>query len=471
MTLAVPDALGAPERRAVSVVGRGRWAERADEVADVLAARPGAAGAVSSLVPSAPFALVAIETATETVGVAVRTPAGVQAEFALTGRRRHVETLTPAVEHLLAQVGLTPSDLGVVAVDVGPGLFTGLRVGVAAAKGLAQSLGIGVVGATSLDILTAGAAAAGHRGLVLACVDARRAEVFAAVREVGDAGEVVAEPIAPALFAPVDLAVALDGLGGAAVLAVGDGAERYRAVLEPVPGVRATAPALAFPPPAALLGLALGAHRGGRIASRRRVASFPSTCVRRTQRATSHVRSGPEPGVVVTLRIEKLRRRDLRQLLRIESRVFPEPWSPEVFNSELALRKGRLYRAAWDGDEMAGYIGFMIVDDEAHMTTIATAPAYQRTGVATTMIVDGIRTLRAGGVKHISLEVAANNEPAQALYRRFGFAPVGVRKNYYPVTGQDALVMWVYDIDSESYAERLDHLAATGVAVEEGRSR
>ncbi len=68
------------------------------------------------------------------------------------------------------------------------------------------------------------------------------------------------------------------------------------------------------------------------------------------------------------------------------------------------------------------------------------------------MIVDGIRTLRAGGTKHISLEVAANNEPAQALYRRFGFAPVAVRKNYYPVTGQDALVMWVYDIDSEEYA-------------------
>ena len=55
--------------------------------------------------------------------------------------------------------------------------------------------------------------------------------------------------------------------------------------------------------------------------------------------------------------------------------------------------------------------------------------------------------------------MAANNEPAQALYRRFGFAPVGVRKNYYPVTGQDALVMWVYDIDSEEYARRLDELA------------
>ena len=164
---------------------------------------------------------------------------------------------------------------------------------------------------------------------------------------------------------------------------------------------------------------------------------------------------------VVPLRIEKLRRRDLRHVLRIEATVFPEPWSVEVFNSELALRKGRLYRAAWDGPVMAGYIGFMIVDDEAHMTTIATAPSHQRSGIASTLIIGCIRTLLSQGVKHLSLEVAANNDPAQELYRRFGFAPVGVRRNYYPVTGQDALVMWAYDIDSEDYGRRLEELAAS----------
>ena len=169
------------------------------------------------------------------------------------------------------------------------------------------------------------------------------------------------------------------------------------------------------------------------------------------------------------MRIEKLRRRDLRKLMPIESAVFPEPWSPEVFNSELALRKGRLYRAVWDGNEMAGYIGFLIVDDEAHMTTIATAPAYQRNGVAIAMIVDALHTLRAGGVRHISLEVAANNRPAQALYRRFGFAPVSVRKNYYPVKGQDALVMWVYDVDSEEYSVRLEALAVAGFKLDQDR--
>jgi ribosomal-protein-alanine N-acetyltransferase len=161
----------------------------------------------------------------------------------------------------------------------------------------------------------------------------------------------------------------------------------------------------------------------------------------------------------LNLRIEKLKRRDLRYLLPIESTVFPEPWSVGVFNSELALRKGRLYRAAWDGDQMAGYIGFLIVDDEAHITTVATAPIYQRAGVASALIIDGISALLPMGVKHLSLEVAAHNEPAQALYRRFGFAPVGVRKNYYPVTGEDALIMWVYDIDSEEYTERLENLA------------
>jgi ribosomal-protein-alanine N-acetyltransferase len=158
------------------------------------------------------------------------------------------------------------------------------------------------------------------------------------------------------------------------------------------------------------------------------------------------------------LRIEKLKRRDLRQVLPIEAAVFPEPWSPAVFNSELALRHGRLYRAAWDGSQLAGYIGFMIVDDEAHITTIATAPAFQRSGVASALIIDGFTTLIPQGVKHVSLEVAAGNEPAQALYRRFGFAPVGVRENYYQQSGEDALVMWAYDIDAPEYTERLDAL-------------
>jgi tRNA threonylcarbamoyladenosine biosynthesis protein TsaB len=199
--------------------------------------------------------LVAIETATETVGVAVRAGSGLQAALTLTGGRRHVESLTPALEHLLGQVGLEARDLHAVAVDLGPGLFTGLRVGVAAAKGLAQALEVGVIGASSLDILLAAAAAAGHRGLVVGAVDARRGEVFASLATIDPAGAVVGgEP--PRLVSPDALATMLRELEGAPVLAIGDGSQRYADVIEEVPGARCARSAFSWPPPSTLLALA-----------------------------------------------------------------------------------------------------------------------------------------------------------------------------------------------------------------------
>jgi tRNA threonylcarbamoyladenosine biosynthesis protein TsaB len=210
-----------------------------------------------------PVNIVAIETATETVGVAVRTVTGVQAEFSLAGRRRHVESLTPALTQLLTQVELDPADIGVVAVDLGPGLFTGLRVGVSTAKGLAQALGIGIVGLSSLDVLIGAATGLGHRGLVLSVVDARRGEVFAALQDVTTAGGPAVEILAPALFAPDALAGAVADLGGRPVVAVGDGAQRHADVLGAVTGVTCVTGALGAPPASTLLELALGLMEQG----------------------------------------------------------------------------------------------------------------------------------------------------------------------------------------------------------------
>ena len=354
--------------------------------------------------------IVAIETATETVGVAVRTESGTEAAFTLRGRRRHVETLAPAMEHLFGQLDLAPTDLDVVAVDLGPGLFTGLRVGVAAAKGLAQALGIGVVGLSSLDILTRAAVERGHDGPPPGCRRRPAGEVFASVRELRAGGAPTEDVIGAGLFSPEELAAALSKLEGVRIVGVGDGAQRYAAVLgagarRVVPHGRARLAPATDPP-----GHGRRALRRRHAGARPRTWSCPSTCGRPTPRATSPRPPAPEPAVMVELRIEKLKRRDLRHLLPIEAAVFPEPWSVGVFNSELALRHGRLYRAAWHGDDMAGYIGFMIVDEEAHMTTIATAPAYQRQGVARTLLIDGIHTLLPMGVRHLSLEVAASNE-------------------------------------------------------------
>jgi ribosomal-protein-alanine N-acetyltransferase len=163
---------------------------------------------------------------------------------------------------------------------------------------------------------------------------------------------------------------------------------------------------------------------------------------------------------VTDIVLERMRRRDLRRVMAIEQVVFPEPWSHGVFVSELSLRKGRAYRVARIGRETVGYVGLMFVEEEAHVTTVAVAPEYQRQGIGTQIMLGAVRIAQEEGSRHISLEVAVGNERAQGIYRRFGFAPVGVRKGYYQLTGEDAYVMWAYDIDSPAYRERLERIEA-----------
>lgn len=206
-----------------------------------------------------------IESATELVGVAVADGDGPRAVVWASGRRRHAEALAPAVAHVLEQAEVELADLGAVAVDLGPGLFTGLRVGVATAKGLGQGLGVGVVGVTSLAVLARGAADAGVLGEVVAVVDARRGEVFCARYTLGPAGDgapaSVREVASPRVLAPEALAAELVGATPAGrpegVLALGDGARRYADLLAGVPGLRVAAPSVAGPDPAVVAAMAV----------------------------------------------------------------------------------------------------------------------------------------------------------------------------------------------------------------------
>jgi tRNA threonylcarbamoyladenosine biosynthesis protein TsaB len=97
--------------------------------------------------------ILGIETATIQVGCAIGGHEGVLASFHAAKGRRHVETLIPAVEFMCHHAKIDLDEISVVAVDVGPGLFSGLRVGVAAAKALAQALRVPTIGISSLDLL------------------------------------------------------------------------------------------------------------------------------------------------------------------------------------------------------------------------------------------------------------------------------------------------------------------------------
>jgi ribosomal-protein-alanine N-acetyltransferase len=172
--------------------------------------------------------------------------------------------------------------------------------------------------------------------------------------------------------------------------------------------------------------------------------------------------TGPDGAVVgpVEVIIAPLRTRDLKGILRIEEMVFPQPWSHRLFVEELAQRKSRAYRAAWVDRTIVGFAGQMFIDDEAHVNNIAVDPSWHGRGLGAVILADLVRTALARGARHLTLEVRVGNDPAIALYHRFGMAPVGVRRNYYPVTGDDALVMWVRDIDSPEYGNRLAAIEA-----------
>lgn len=188
--------------------------------------------------------LLGIETAAELAGVALGDGTGPVAGVFVRGGRRHAEVLAPAVAHVLAQAGASFADIEAVAVDVGPGLFTGLRVGVATAQGLARGLGVGILAVTSVAVLARAAYDAGWDGPLAAVVDARRGEVFCA-RYAGP----TAETAAPARFTPEALAAELAAEPG--VLLVGAGAHRYATAFS---GLRVAA--LAYPTPDALVAVA-----------------------------------------------------------------------------------------------------------------------------------------------------------------------------------------------------------------------
>ncbi|MEL6891087.1 MAG: tRNA (adenosine(37)-N6)-threonylcarbamoyltransferase complex dimerization subunit type 1 TsaB [Actinomycetota bacterium] len=164
-----------------------------------------------------------IETATERVSVAIGGHEGVIALFEVTKGRRHAETLVPAIEFTCRQAGIELDEISVVAVDVGPGLFTGMRVGLASAKSIAQALRIPMIGISSLDLLAFTEQHADK--IVVPVIDARKGEVFYAMyRSVPGGVQRIVEP----RVGPVDDLVADLMARSQDALLLGDGSRRYR---------------------------------------------------------------------------------------------------------------------------------------------------------------------------------------------------------------------------------------------------
>ncbi|HVM12647.1 MAG TPA: ribosomal protein S18-alanine N-acetyltransferase [Actinomycetota bacterium] len=170
--------------------------------------------------------------------------------------------------------------------------------------------------------------------------------------------------------------------------------------------------------------------------------------------------TGLEERTSPEIEIVPMRRRHIRGIMAIERQVYPRPWSPNLFMSEMHAGSTRAYIVAQMGSRVVGYGGLMCYGEEAHVTTIAVDPEHHRLKIGSRLLYELIENARGMGAHAVSLEVRITNWAAQRMYGKFGFRPVGVRKNYYQETGEDALVMWTEDIRTPEYTRLLRGIVA-----------
>jgi ribosomal-protein-alanine N-acetyltransferase len=156
--------------------------------------------------------------------------------------------------------------------------------------------------------------------------------------------------------------------------------------------------------------------------------------------------------------IRSMLRSDIPAVTVIEADVYSHPWSPRVFFDELAMAN-RTYLVAEATSGIIGYGGLLVVEQDAHITTLAVVEEARGKKLGVRLMLELVDAALGHNARHLTLEVRLSNTSAQGLYERFGFEPVGRRKNYY--VDEDALIMWATDIDTDAYGGLLSDIRAS----------
>jgi tRNA threonylcarbamoyladenosine biosynthesis protein TsaB len=317
--------------------------------------------------------------------------------------RGHAEALPPMVAEVMTTAGLRLSQIDRIAVTSGPGTFTGMRIGIAFARGLGQATGIPVVGIDTLSAIAANEAASSP---LLVASDARNDEIYAAFFDAGRR-QIIGPHVTSAREAAVraEAGTVVLGTAARAVLTAGGRADLVLSSAGDLPVAASFAQLAATILPGAMpLPLYLRAPD-----ARPQQASL---------RQISEARIMPAGQEAAEL------------LSRLHGEVFDDGWSSPSF-SDLLGSPGTEAIVAFDGEEPIGFLVTRSAVDEAEVISIGTRPFVQRRGVAHLMLAHQLTALAAKGTRNIFLEVAMSNLAAQRLYASFGFHEAGRRKGYY----------------------------------------
>ncbi len=151
---------------------------------------------------------------------------------------------------------------------------------------------------------------------------------------------------------------------------------------------------------------------------------------------------------------------DIPRVLEIERQSFPTPWPHDAYVHELKENRLAAYLVARVATEIVGYAGMWIIMDEAHITTIAVDPPRRGQHIGERLLVSLIEAALQKRARWMTLEVRKSNATAQALYKKYGFREIGVRKGYYSDNREDAIVMWTGNLWEPEFQDRVKALRA-----------
>lgn len=374
--------------------------------------------------------------------------------------RRHANVeLVETIQGVLADAGMHMEDVGGFLVGRGPGSFTGVRIGISTAKGLARGANVPLMGASTLDACAWTAWRAGTRGLVGVAADAMRGEVYPALYSLDDAGAhrlFERERVVKAAVAVEEWAARADA---AELQLTGDGLVRYGKLFENAGLMdRALDRALWHPSGEGLLLAAASPEQYGTVESGDPALVLPVYTRLSDAEENERKRLGlaESANTAVTGVADELAGRhlqfrpmgvaDAEPMAALEQAIFEdaghEAWSASMFLSELSpdAAAARSWWVAHDNGELIGYVGGMVVDRDIEILNVAVAPEHRRAGIARKLLAHVSYDAQMLGCTSASLEVEDGNEAAIALYKSLGFAEVGRRRGYYG-PGCDALVM------------------------------
>lgn len=373
-------------------------------------------------------------------------------------RQANVE-LVRTVREILDEAGVGVSDVGGFLVGRGPGSFTGVRIGISTAKGLARGANVPLMGASTLDACAWTAWKAGTRGLLGVAADAMRGEVYPALYALDDEGPhrmFERERVVKAAVAVEEWAARADA---DELQLTGDGLVRYGKLFEEAGLMgRALSRDLWWPTGEGVL-LAAACPEGLAAAGSTDPAAVLPVYTRlsdaeENERRRLGLAESVNTGVTGVadelagrhLQVRPMAAADAEAMAALERECFEgaghEPWSANLFLAELSegAAAARSWWVAHDNGELIGFAGGMVVDKDVEILDVAVSPAHRREGIARKLLAHVSYDAQMLGCTSASLEVEADNEPARALYANLGFEQVGCRRGYYGV-GRDAYVM------------------------------